>query len=90
MTRHEIAQPAEPIGFRFSYDTASGEFSVAFYRAPQHRLYRMPSHQVRESSFQGIKRTFQDRLPDSKSRFLLFDEAAKSNRKTNTRVRTVE
>jgi hypothetical protein len=40
--------------------------------------------------FQGITEAFRDRLADSKMQFLLFDEAAKINRETNTRVRKVE
>ena len=40
--------------------------------------------------FQGFKETFRDRLADSRIQFLLFDEAAKINRETNTRVRKVE
>jgi hypothetical protein len=40
--------------------------------------------------FEGIKETFRGQLAASKIQFLLFDEAAKINRETNTRVRKVE
>jgi hypothetical protein len=48
------------------------------------------AREIIQNLFEGIKRTFQDRLPDSRIQFLLFDEAAKINRETNTRVRKVE
>jgi hypothetical protein len=48
MTREDIAQLAEPIGFRPFTIATSGEFSAAFYRPDKHRQYRITGYQMKK------------------------------------------
>jgi hypothetical protein len=69
---------------------SSQEYARSNDMKQEHTQDELLARKVIRVLFQGIKETFRDRLADSRIHFLLFDEAAKINRETNTRVRKVE